>query len=147
MAQNKGQYDLDKKTVKIWAFSSGNVDMYKCLTGKDTRETKSRKSCHNQKKYYYFPRKWFEKTKCHCKKQYKVVNKDNKDNYNKYNRDEDKTDKDKSDHENIIEEFNTKLENIRIKVKFDKLLKIKTNNIVSLYLLIIKALNPEENYA
>ena len=32
---NKAQYDLDKKTAKIPALSSGNVSKYEFLTGKD----------------------------------------------------------------------------------------------------------------
>ena len=31
--QNKGQYDLDRKTAKILALSPGNVSKYKFLTG------------------------------------------------------------------------------------------------------------------
>ena len=33
--QNKAQYDLDRQTAMISAFSSGNVSKYKFLTGKD----------------------------------------------------------------------------------------------------------------
>ena len=33
--QNRAQYDLDKQTAKISAWSSGNVSKYECLTGKD----------------------------------------------------------------------------------------------------------------
>ena len=33
--QNKGQYDLDRQTAKIWTLSSGNVGKYEFLTGKD----------------------------------------------------------------------------------------------------------------
>ena len=33
--QNKAQYNLDRQTVKISAFSSGNISKYGFLTGKD----------------------------------------------------------------------------------------------------------------
>ena len=32
--QNEAQYDLDRKTAKISAFSSNNLDKYEYLTGK-----------------------------------------------------------------------------------------------------------------
>ena len=32
---NKAQYDLDRKTAKISALSSGNLDKYEYLTGED----------------------------------------------------------------------------------------------------------------
>ena len=35
MEQNKAQYNLDRQTAKISAFTSGNVSKYECLTGKD----------------------------------------------------------------------------------------------------------------
>ena len=35
IAQNKAQYNLDRKTTKISALSSGNVSKYEFLTGKD----------------------------------------------------------------------------------------------------------------
>ena len=35
MKQNKAQYNLDRQTAKISAFSSGNVSKYEFLTGKD----------------------------------------------------------------------------------------------------------------
>ena len=34
--QNQAQYDLDRQTVKISAWSSGNVSKYEFLTGKDS---------------------------------------------------------------------------------------------------------------
>ena len=33
--QNKAQYDLDRKTSKIFTLSSGNVSKYEILTDKD----------------------------------------------------------------------------------------------------------------
>ena len=33
--QNKGQYDLGRQTVKIFALPSGNVSKYELLTGQD----------------------------------------------------------------------------------------------------------------
>ena len=33
--QNEAQYDLDRKTAKISALSSNNLDKYEYLTGKD----------------------------------------------------------------------------------------------------------------
>ena len=33
--QNETQYDLDRKTVEISAFSSNNLDKYEYLAGKD----------------------------------------------------------------------------------------------------------------
>ena len=33
--QNEAQYDLDRKTVKISALSSNNLDKYEYLTGED----------------------------------------------------------------------------------------------------------------
>ena len=33
--QNEAQYDLDRKTAKISALSSGNLDKYEYLTGED----------------------------------------------------------------------------------------------------------------
>ena len=33
--QNESQYDLDRKTAKISALSSNNLDKYEYLTGKD----------------------------------------------------------------------------------------------------------------
>ena len=33
--QNEGQYDLDRKTAKISALSSNNLDKYEYLTGED----------------------------------------------------------------------------------------------------------------
>ena len=33
--QNKAQYNLDRQTAKVSAFSSGNVTKYEYLTGKD----------------------------------------------------------------------------------------------------------------
>ena len=33
--QNKAKYDLDRQTAKISALSSGNVEKYQFLTGKD----------------------------------------------------------------------------------------------------------------
>ena len=33
--QNKVQHDLDRKTAKISALSSGNLDKYEYLTGED----------------------------------------------------------------------------------------------------------------
>ena len=33
--QNEEQYDLDRKTAKISAFSSNNLDKYEYLTGED----------------------------------------------------------------------------------------------------------------
>ena len=32
--QNKAQYDLDRKAAKIFAYSSNDLDKYKCLTMK-----------------------------------------------------------------------------------------------------------------
>ena len=39
--QNKSQYDLDRQTAKISAFSSGNVCKYYFLTGKDALAEKN----------------------------------------------------------------------------------------------------------
>ena len=39
--QNKSQYDLDRQTAKISAFSSGNVSKYYFLTGKDALAEKN----------------------------------------------------------------------------------------------------------
>ena len=49
--QNKAQYDLDRQHAKISALSSGNVNKYEFLTGKDVLLVKRlvRKSCHNEK--------------------------------------------------------------------------------------------------
>ena len=33
--QNEAQYDLDRKTAKIFAFSSNNLDKYEYLAGED----------------------------------------------------------------------------------------------------------------
>ena len=38
--QRKAQYDLDRQTAKISALSSGNVDKYEFLTGKDVLQEK-----------------------------------------------------------------------------------------------------------
>ena len=38
--QIKAQYDLDRQTAKISALSSGNVDKYEFLTGKDVLQEK-----------------------------------------------------------------------------------------------------------
>ena len=38
---NKAQYDLDRKTAKIPALSSGNVSKYEFLTGKDVLTEKA----------------------------------------------------------------------------------------------------------
>ena len=35
--QNEAPYDLDRKTAKISAFASNNLDKYKYLTGEDLR--------------------------------------------------------------------------------------------------------------
>ena len=35
MKKNKAQYNSDRQTAKIAAFSSGNVSKYEFLTGKD----------------------------------------------------------------------------------------------------------------
>ena len=45
--QNKAQYNLDRKTSKNSALSSGNVSKYEFLTGKDVSSKKRlvRKSC------------------------------------------------------------------------------------------------------
>ena len=39
--QGKAQYNLDRQTAKISALSSGNVDKYKFLTGKDVLTQKN----------------------------------------------------------------------------------------------------------
>ena len=39
--QCKAQYNLDRQTAKISALSSGNVDKYKFLTGKDVLTQKN----------------------------------------------------------------------------------------------------------
>ena len=45
--QNKAQFNLDRRTAKISALSSGNVSKYKFLTGKDVllKKRLARKSC------------------------------------------------------------------------------------------------------
>ena len=40
MKQNKAQYNSDRQTAKIAAFSSGNVSTYEFLTGKDVLSEK-----------------------------------------------------------------------------------------------------------
>ena len=39
--QSKAQYDLDKQTAKIPAFSSGNISKHEFLTGKDVLPEKA----------------------------------------------------------------------------------------------------------
>ena len=50
--QNEAQYDLDRKAVKISAFSSDNLDKYKYLTGEDLGV---KPSTVEQAKFEYFP--------------------------------------------------------------------------------------------
>ena len=80
------------------------------------------------KNFEYSPLGSELKKKVIATKQYQLLNKHNQDSDNKDNREEDNRNEDKSNDENIIEEFDTILENIRNIVSVDKLLKIKTKN-------------------
>ena len=50
--QNEAQYDLDRKTAKISALSSNNLDKYEYLTGEDLG---LKPSTVEQAKFEYFP--------------------------------------------------------------------------------------------
>ena len=54
MKQNEAQYDLDRQTAKILALSSGNLEKYQFLTGKDVLlETALKKETDIAKKKQY----------------------------------------------------------------------------------------------
>ena len=54
--QNKAQYNLDRQTAKISAFSSGNVTKYEYLTGKDVLLEKDLlEKATASKRFEYFP--------------------------------------------------------------------------------------------
>ena len=54
--QNKAQYDLDRKTAKISALSSGNVSKYEFLTGKDVLTEKNLlEKAATMKRFEYLP--------------------------------------------------------------------------------------------
>ena len=54
--QSKAQYDLDKQTAKIPAFSSGNISKHEFLTGKDVLPEKHlREKAGTIKRFEYSP--------------------------------------------------------------------------------------------
>ena len=54
--QNKAQYDLDRKTSKIFTLSSGNVSKYEILTDKDVLlEKELLEKATAMKIFEYFP--------------------------------------------------------------------------------------------